>query len=821
MSAFKNRGALRACLLISVSFVAVPALADDAVDEVVVQSSALSRDAARFDLPNDSSGLTGAQAEQTINMVDSEDALKYLPSLFLRKRNNGDTQAVMETRTWGVSSSARSLVYADDVLLTALIANDNNNGAPRWGMVAPEEIERIDMIYGPYAAEYPGNSMGGVVTIVTRQPEEFGAQVRQAESFQTFDLYKTHDTYRMDQTSASIGDRDGPFTWFVSGNHLHNYSQPLTFVTTGATINQSNFTSTYAATGAVAAQGKTGLNAYVAGALGILDTDENTLKVKLAYDLAPDWKLSYLVGLWTNDSSTTPQSYLTSTAAPTLGASTYAGLSGFTGGQYHIEETHVMQAVSLKSDTHRDWDAEATASLYQYVYDRQTAPTSTLVGTTGGPTLKNATAEQLTAFTPYGTRAQLDGTGWANADAKVIWRPDGVPGIATPGAQEISAGVHVDHYELHDPTYNVYDWQAGNGAAINANPLLSRTSLGYGKAETAALWAQDAVRLMPDVTATVGGRVEWWRSFDGEVGSLLNPQNGVSSVNATKTTSLLDEHPGGSSADAKFSPKASLAWQPVDDWRLQANYGIAYRFPTVFELYQNKVTGSAPFTIPNPDLRPERDQSEELAIERQTAKDDIRLALFWENDFDYIASQTSQQTVNGVSGLYSYNQNVGEIRNRGVELSGSRDDVLVDGLTLSGSVTYLDARILHDGLINSTASLANNNTSHLVSVVGNNVPNVPKWRSTFEATYRPDEDWTFTGAVRYQGKMYSTLDNADTNFNVYQSFGSFVVADVRAQYQISKGVTGSFGVDNLNNNKYWEFHPFPQRTFFADVKASF
>src|SRR6202012_4956959 len=115
-------------------------------------------------------------------------------------------------------------------------------------------------------------------------------------------------------------------------------------------------------------------------------------------------------------------------------------------------------------------------------------------------------------------------------------------------------------------------------------------------------------------------------------------------------------------------------------------------------------------------------------------------------DVDYIASQTTQQTVNGVSGLYTTNQNVGEIRNRGVELSGGRDDVLVDGLTLSGSVTYLDARILKD--------------AQLASVAGNTVPNVPKWRSTFEATYRPDEDWAFTGAVRYQGKMFSTLDNS-------------------------------------------------------------
>ena len=806
--------ALRAALMTAIPAFALPALADEdgPVDEVVVQSTAPARDIERFALPNDSDAVTGIQAGQTVNMVDSEDSLKYLPSLWLRKRNDGDTQATLQTRTWGVGSSARSLVYADDVLLTALIANDNNNGAPRWGMVAPEEIERVDVIYGPFAAEYPGNSMGGVVTITTRRPDSFEAGVKQTEAFQDFSLYKTRGDYRLDQTGASVGNRDGAFTWFVSGSHLHDYSQPLTFVTTGAAINQANFASTYAAAGAVAAQGKTGLDAYVAGALGLLDTDQSHLKVRLGLDLGPAWRLSYLFGLWTNDSATMPQTYLSSTASATAGAPTYAGLSAFAGGQYHLEETHAMQAVSLKSDGKGAWDAEATASLYQYLYDRQTAPVGTLVGTAGGPTLKNATAAQLLAFTPYGTRAQLDGTGWANADAKVIWRPD--------AEQSVSAGLHLDHYELHDPTYDVYDWRAGNGAAVNADASLARSSLGFGKVETAALWAQDAWKPLPGLSVTLGGRVEWWRSFDGEVATLLNAQNGVSALDATASTSFKDRKAPGSSADGKFSPKAAIAWQALETWTLHADYGIAYRFPTVFELYQNKVTGSPPGNIPNPDLQPERDQSEELSAERRTEAGRLRLALFWENDFGYIASQTTQQTVDGVSGLYTASQNVGEIRNRGIELSGSRDDVLIAGLSVAASVTWLDARIIRDGLVGSTASLANGNRSSLVPVAGNQVPNVPKWRSTIEATYRPDDHWSVTGAVRYQSRMFSTLDNADSNYDVYQSFGSFLVADARVHYDFSKSLSGSFGVDNLNNAKYWEFHPFPQRTFMFDVKTA-
>src|SRR6185312_1797141 len=98
------------------------------------------------------------KVQQTVNALDTEDAVKYLPSVFLRKRNNGDTQATMATRVWGFSSSARSLIFADGVPLTALIANNTTIGGPRWGLVSPAEIARIDRMMGPFSAAYPGNS---------------------------------------------------------------------------------------------------------------------------------------------------------------------------------------------------------------------------------------------------------------------------------------------------------------------------------------------------------------------------------------------------------------------------------------------------------------------------------------------------------------------------------------------------------------------------------------------------------------------------------------------------------------------------------------
>jgi len=137
----------------------------------------------RFSPPNTVESTDQKKIEDTTNIVDVEDAIKYMPSLFVRKRNYGDTQPTLATRTWGVNSSARTLVYVDDVLISALISNNNTNGAPRWGIVSPEQIKGLDFLYGPFAAEYSGNSIGGVLHITTRQPEKLEATFKQTEAF--------------------------------------------------------------------------------------------------------------------------------------------------------------------------------------------------------------------------------------------------------------------------------------------------------------------------------------------------------------------------------------------------------------------------------------------------------------------------------------------------------------------------------------------------------------------------------------------------------------------------------------------------------------
>ena len=147
-------------------------------------------------IPTTIEGISGEDIRVRINATDAEDALKYFPSLLVRKRYIGDyDHAVLATRASGTGNSARSLVYVDGILISNLLGN-GASFTPRWGLVTPEEIERVDVLYGPFSAAYPGNSVGAVVDYVTRMPDELEMNARVSSFSEDFHVYRSRGYVR-------------------------------------------------------------------------------------------------------------------------------------------------------------------------------------------------------------------------------------------------------------------------------------------------------------------------------------------------------------------------------------------------------------------------------------------------------------------------------------------------------------------------------------------------------------------------------------------------------------------------------------------------
>ncbi|HKU65395.1 MAG TPA: TonB-dependent receptor [Rhizomicrobium sp.] len=756
-----NFSRLMASILALLSLIGAPAFAQSIGKGVqpeyviVTAGRAQGADPAATDIQ-----IAAAKAQEQINIVNTEDMLKFAPSLVVRKRHYGDTQDPVATRTSGLGASARNLIFVDGIMVNAPIGNNNSAASPHFGVAAPQDVSRIDVLYGPFAARYAGNSIGATINITTRMPDHFELYANALGAVQDFHLYGTTSTPGTWQLSAGIGDRIGAFSWRLSENHIDSTGQPLGL----ATLNRPASPSM---AGTVLTGGVNGLNRTAAaivnvGSTGIEHQMQDTITLKLAYDLDNGWKLSYLASLFRQDDNSNIDSWLRNSS----GAVVYSGNSNINGYSYNIaastfsnnvynsQQSQLAQGLSLASAQDGDFAWEIIASNYAYLNDKQRVATTTL------PTAFSGGA---------GTINRMNGTGWYTLDANGVWH-----GWAD---HEVSFGFHRDAETFAQTRYNLTDWIAGGqGAVVNA---------AKGRTATNAVWLQDIWSLLPDLKAALGLRYEDWRAYGGSNVS-ASPALNVSQPRISAST---------------LSPKASLAWQISSSWKMTGSWGVAYRMPTVTELYQAITTGAA-LTVPNPNLKPERASAYELAAEHRNNGGFVRLSFFAEDITSALLSQ-SAPLVPGSATLFSFVQNVDRTQVRGVELVADQYDVFIPGLELMASLTAADARIRQDNAF--------------AAAVGKFLPGVPKLKANAVATYRPDDKWAFTLGARYSDRSFGTIDNSDSISQTYQGFAGYFVVDMRARYKIDDNWNISAGVDNLNNDKYFLFHPFPQRTVVMEV----
>jgi iron complex outermembrane receptor protein len=717
-------------------------------------------------IPTTIETVTGEEIARGINASDAEDALKYLPSLLVRKRYIGDyNHAVLSTRASGTGNSARSAVYADGILLSNYLGN-GASFAPRWGMVSPEEIERVDVLYGPFSAAYGGNSVGAVVDYVTRMPTRFEAHAKFGVSQQPFKLYGTDDTYRGSQGSVALGNRAGRWSWYLDLSRLESEGQPLTFPTRypGGTASAAGTP----VTGAVEGRDRTGRDWLILGAATRYSTVQEHLKAKLAYDFSPALRATYVFGLWHNDSEGRPQSYLRNSA----GAPVYSGTVNIGGSAYTLapadfsqsNETlrHYMHGLTLKSNTRGVFDWELAASLYDYDKDVLRAPTAALP----------AAASSLPAG-GAGRIVNQGGTGWNTFSAKGVWRPESAAG-AHVAAHVVEFGLQREAYKLRSIENATADWIVGAPAA--------RNQAFSGRTEIDALYAQDTWKFAPRWKTVLGLRYERWEARDG------------------KTSNALTTVSQGSRHEDAFSPKAALAFQASEDWILKASLGRAVRMPTVSELYQGGINAAGTLINNDPNLKPEKSWTGELTAERKLETGLLRLTAFGERTHDALYSQTNVLVTPNVSNV----QNVDRIDTKGLEMAYAASDVALRGLDLNASLTWTDSKIERNDKFPAS--------------VDKWQPRIPQWRATGQATWRVDDRLAATLAARYSGRQYSTLDNSDPNGFAYQGASKYFTTDLRLTYRIDRQWTAAVGIDNLNNYKYWNFHPYPQRTWVAELK---
>ncbi len=636
------------------------------------------------------------QKLQQQNVTESADSLKYAPNMMVRKRYIGDPNAIISGRSAGTLQSARSLVYADGLLLSNLMTN-GWNGAPRWGMVAPEEIGAVDILYGPYSALYPGNSLGTTVLIHTVLPQRLTASISTRFFIQDYhDAYGAGGHYNGHQAATTLGNKQGRWSWLLEYSRLDNDGQPMQYATARAGADPDN---AVAVTGATADRNPNDSPRLVYGANSIEHTVQDQAKLKVGVDLGEQVAALFTVGWWHNRAEDHTRSLIhdadgnlvSSGVINAAGKTWMLPASGLAPSS--ASDTHLLYGVELNGKLGNDWHWTAVASHYDFLHSRANTASLAEPGVpAGGP----------------GTVANMAGSGWDTIDL----RSSGAIG----DHHLLYAGVHGDRYVLNSRVRNASDWRGdADGAPVSAFA---------GRTQTRAAYLQDVWSLAETLALTLGGRLEQWRAYGGLLG---NPSGTLHYADRQR---------------ADFSPKVALTRDFAPDWELRLAYGKAVRYPTVAELFQGTLSGNA-IVDNNPDLKPEIDQSVDLTLTRHMDNGYWRISLYQ----DYIADSLYSQTDITVSPTVTSVQNIDRMRSRGIEGEVTVTDAGIAGLDISANLAFNDAKTLHD--------------SQYPRANGKYFPRIPKIRASVFADYRFAPRWDASLGIRHSGRQYGTLDNSD------------------------------------------------------------
>lgn len=738
-------------------------------EEMVITAPGLKRWFPKTTQATPSYSTTAEEIETRVNATTVEDTVRYAPGVLIRKRFIGDPNGTLGIRTSNSFQTTHSSVYADGMPLHNPVQT-RFNGAPRWSMVAPSEIESTEVLYGPFSAQYGGASFGGVINLNTRMPEEFEAHMDAMGIFQDMHRGGRNELLTGYKTNLSVGNRFDRFSIFGSYNRFENEGQPQS----PRTNRVSNGANGIAATGGQFENQPTGAPGILYGDDGVAQQTTDLFKLKMGYDFTDDLKglftIAYEERLGETDD---PLSLLKDASGNTLwGGGTASGNSSnaaynqsgkvFTvpGSAFSVGESErdtLNYGLNLKGKISDDWSIDTTASYYDAFNDR-------------------SVSSNLNPNHPLNqNKGQVSDTDawWAAYDLK----------LATDnflGRDDLSfmGGYQFNHAHLN---LDVFD----------SNNYLQQTrdthrSDSGGETQTNSAFSQLEWRFLPDWSVMAGARFDHWQSIDGHVRDFS--RNNIQNF-ADRDAS-------------RVSPKASLEYSP-DMWTFRYSFSKAYRFPIAEELFAS-VSRLNSLSVSAPDLGPENGYFHNFMAQYDIPRGYVRANFF----YDQINNEIANTLQNFGSTQVTTFLPIEQTEAIGVDLTFEQNEIFELPLDLMLNGTFIDKQITKN--------------SRNTDLVGSQWDRIPKLQANASLTYHIMPVWDSSVSVRYRSDSFQRLDNTDTEANVFGGTDESTFVDLKTNYHLRLNSklksTLSAGIDNLFDVNAFENHPYPQRTFF--VKAS-
>lgn len=388
---------------------------------------------------------------------------------------------------------------------------------------------------------------------------------------------------------------------------------------------------------------------------------------------------------------------------------------------------------------------------------------------TAGGVLLNGTATASDMSTMNDSYVNGGDTKQEQKGMKAEWRR---------GGEQIGlmGGLDLQSFSDRAVTKNLVTYSA-RGTAINAgNPLNlagATTVDSLSTSDTKALYGEFKWQATAPLTITLNARHD---NIDTGYESFIPLTPAQVAAGRTNV---------GQKSFNVWSERAGLNYALSAEREIYANISTGFRVPTVAQLYGSTVTPTGSIAA-NPGLVPEKSLNQEIGLRAKSELFGIALdtdvAVFQIDRKDFILNTGGQyQSTAGATlanALEQY-QNIGGVRNRGVEL-GVKTDSKLDW---SGNLayTYLDAKFTKNDTYYMAMGPrvgANNFTyTDLYNNTGNVVPRTPKHKMNLSTRYRYSPALSFSAEMNTQSGMYAdevnlvwtggrTLFNAMVNYDL-------------------------------------------------------
>ena len=323
------------------------------------------------------------------------------------------------------------------------------------------------------------------------------------------------------------------------------------------------------------------------------------------------------------------------------------------------------------------------------------------------------------------------------------------------------------------------------------DPTQAVTFLTYQtQGETRRLEYQGVIELTPNWQATFGAERETSRSHTAAPSS-YDPHP-IAAVAHTGLTSVYAQAIGDVVSDLTLTiglrhdrhdafgdhtlGQVAMAWRLADAATIvRASFAQGFKAPTLYQLYSEYGT---------PSLAPESANSGDLGVEHRFAGLDARIAATvfqrqTQDQIDFVSCAVGATSAvcrpKGVS-RYGYYDNIARTRAQGVELTA---DARMEGLTLSGNYTFVDAT--------NRASSAPNR--------GKSLARRPKHQANLNADYLTASGVSLGVGIRYVGESFE--DAANT-----YRLKAYALTDLRISHPLRAGLEVYGRVENLFDRRY-------------------